>query len=87
MHCNDSDLGDFKVPITFPSGDSINASIFIRPHAIEVLDKLSRDFEIILFTASHKCYADKVMDLLDPKKTAVSHRLFREHCYQTEQGV
>lgn len=27
------------------------------------------------------------MDLLDPDNKIVSHRLFRENCYQTNQGV
>lgn len=41
----------------------VKASIFVRPYAKEVLEKLSKEFEIIVFTASHKCYADKAMDL------------------------
>lgn len=63
------------------------ASIFVRPHAKEILESLSKDFEIIVFTASHKGYADKVIDILDPEGLYVSHRLFREHCFQSKQGV
>jgi hypothetical protein len=33
----------------------------------------------VIFTASQKLYADKVIDLIDPKKR-VGHRLYREHC-------
>lgn len=40
---------------------------------------MSRLFEIVVFTASQKLYADKVLDLIDPKKR-ISHRLYREHC-------
>lgn len=63
------------------------ASIFLRPYVRDVLKSLSQEFEIIIFTASHRGYADKVIDILDPDKQWVSHRLFREHCFQSKQGV
>jgi CTD small phosphatase-like protein 2 len=42
---------------------------------------------VVVFTASHECYAAVVLDYLDPKAKYISHRLFREHCWQTEEGV
>lgn len=44
-------------------------------------------FEIIVFTASHNCYANKVLDYLDPKQEFFHHRLFREHCIVSEEGI
>ena len=52
-----------------------------------MLRDLSKHFEIIVFTASHRGYADKVIDILDPDTEWVSHRLFRENCFQSRQGV
>lgn len=47
---------------------------------MEVLQELSREFEIIVFTASHECYANAILDQLDPGKTIINHRIFRQHC-------
>ena len=40
---------------------------------------MSQLFEIVVFTASQKLYADKVLDSIDPKGR-ISHRLYRENC-------
>jgi CTD small phosphatase-like protein 2 len=45
-----------------------------------VLRSLSEHFELILFTASHSCYASAVLAHLDPHSQFIAHRLFREHC-------
>ena len=41
----------------------------------------------MVFTASHKSYADVVLDYLDPKRELIEHRLYRDSCMQTEEGV
>ena len=43
-----------------------------------ITENLDSDkFEIIVFTASHSCYANVVLDTLDPDKKYIQHRLFR----------
>ena len=42
---------------------------------------------MVVFTASHKSYADVVLDFLDPQKQLISHRLYRDSCIETEEGV
>ena len=78
---------DVKLKIKFPTGEEIEAGINIRPYAVEILRHLSKNFEVVVFTASHSCYANVVLDHLDPQKECVHHRLFREHCYVTAEGV
>ena len=48
---------------------------------------MSEFFEIIIFTASHGCYANVVLDFLDPDGLYIQHRLFRESCIQTPEGI
>lgn len=89
IHCNDSQQPtyDVKLPIKVSAKETVEAKINIRPYAKEILRNLSQYFEIIVFTASHSCYANTVLDYLDPEKRFVHHRLFREHCYQTPEGM
>jgi len=87
VHCCDSVEGatpDVVLPITFPSGEVVNAGINIRPYARECLQETAKEFEIVIFTASHRCYADVVLDYLDPEHAFVHHRLYRENCIITE---
>jgi CTD small phosphatase-like protein 2 len=89
IHCNESVNMpcDVRLTIKLTCGQSVEAGINIRPYAIELLKQLSRQTEIITFTASHSCYANVVLDCLDPHKQYISHRLFREHCFLTSEGV
>jgi CTD small phosphatase-like protein 2 len=52
-----------------------------------MLKTLSEVCEIIVFTASHECYASKVLDWIDPTRKLIHHRLFRESCSIVEDGL
>lgn len=82
IHCTDAQKtkGEISLPITFPTGETITAGINIRPYAKYALEELSKYFQIVVFTASHSCYANKVIDYLDPDNKYVHRRLFRENC-------
>jgi Dullard-like phosphatase family protein len=52
----------------------------IRPFARDFLRRVANLFEVAVFTASLAPYADQVVDHLDPTRTYVHHRLYRQHC-------
>ena len=53
--------------------------VLIRPGVKEFLEKMSKLYEIVIFTASISKYAGPLLDILDKEKFC-SFRLFREHC-------
>lgn len=59
------------LPIIFPTGEEVNAGINIRPYAKEWLMEANKYFEVIVFTASHECYANVVLDHLDPTRELI----------------
>jgi len=55
----------------------------VRPYCMEFLDELSKYFEIVVFTAGVKEYADWVIDQID-KNNCIKYRLYREHTIITQ---
>lgn len=60
--------------------EKVSVDIFVRPGVNEFLKRMSQIFEIFIFTASKKEYADACIDIIDPERTIVKHRLYRDSC-------
>jgi len=74
------DKCDFIVPVEIENVVH-NVYVLVRPYAREFLEKVSKHYEIVLFTASLAKYADPLLDLLDTAHT-IHYRLFRDSCVQ-----
>ena len=61
--------------------------IFVRQLAKEFLTEVSKYFEIGIFTASVKEYADAVIDFLDPNKSLIKFRLYRNNCINVNNRI
>jgi len=46
-----------------------------RPGLMDFLKRCSERYELVLFTASKKIYADKLISLIDPDKKFIRHRM------------
>jgi len=76
-------------PSPFPKNDLIlevdfdgilyNIYVLIRPGAENFIKRMSKIFELVIFTASISRYASPLLDILDKDKN-INYRLYREHC-------
>ena len=72
----ESPYGDFIAHL--PEGRE--AAVTVRPFAHECLREASRMFEVAVFTAGQEGYANQVLEVLDPRREFVQHRLYRDSC-------
>ena len=53
--------------------------MYKRPFLDMFLDYVCTFFEVVVFTAGEKLYADSILNVLDPKGR-ISRRLYKEQC-------
>lgn len=55
-------------------------SVHKRPYCDHFLKQVSKWFNLVIFTASVKEYADPVIDWLESERKYFTHRFYRNHC-------
>lgn len=67
------------------NGEAVEIFVQVRPFALKCLQEASNMFEVIIFTASTKSYADAVINLLDPDGKLIDYRLYQDDCIPTPE--
>ncbi|KAL5221726.1 hypothetical protein ABZP36_026439 [Zizania latifolia] len=75
-HCENA---DFTLQVFF---NMKNHTVYVRqrPYLKMFLEKVAQMFELVIFTASQRIYAEQLIDRLDPDGRLISHRMYRESC-------
>ena len=63
---------------------SSQVHVHTRPHLEDFLRAVAQHFEVVVFTASQQVYADKLLDIIDPGRELIKHRVFRDSCLLVE---
>lgn len=89
VHCSENldKKFDMKTKIKFNGGETLDCGVSFRPFAAQFLRFMSNVYEIVIFTASHSCYANSILNLLDPHNKYITFRMFRESCLETEENI
>ncbi|XP_017863044.1 PREDICTED: CTD nuclear envelope phosphatase 1 homolog [Drosophila arizonae] len=60
------------------------ASVYVykRPYVDLFLDRVSKWYNLVVFTAASEAYASQVLDFLDAGRNILKRRMFRQHCIE-----
>lgn len=81
VHCSPEPTESYDVTFGVQFNGSV-CQVFVkkRPYLDEFLEHVSKKFEVVIFTASQRVYAERLLDILDPHGKYIHHRLYRESC-------
>ncbi|KAJ2724507.1 hypothetical protein GGI07_001938 [Coemansia sp. Benny D115] len=81
VHCalTKVENADLVFPVEY-NGVDYDVYCRLRPGYLRFLERASQLFEVVVFTASQQVYADRLLNLIDPQRRYIRHRLFRDSC-------
>jgi CTD small phosphatase-like protein 2 len=81
VHCSTEPVPNPDMKFTVrANGIPYDIYVKVRPFFYHFMKKVHKKFEVVVFTASQRVYAERLLDLLDPKRQYIRHRLYRETC-------
>ena len=78
----------FHKEIKFKEGENeFSMEIFIRPFLNEFLEKMNENFDLGIFTAALKNYAEAVLKIIDPSEKYFKIKLYRDSCINVKDKI
>lgn len=65
-----NEAADFSFTVKFNSREH-SVAVRQRPFLFEFLERVAQLYEVVVFTASQKVYAEQLLNILDPKRYAL----------------
>ena len=73
------DLDETLIHFKVEQNDEGTGFLHFRPGLFDFLEKVGNYYEIVLFTAATKDYANPIIDAIEQNKIYFDYRLYREH--------
>uniref|UniRef100_K3WYH5 Mitochondrial import inner membrane translocase subunit TIM50 n=1 Tax=Globisporangium ultimum (strain ATCC 200006 / CBS 805.95 / DAOM BR144) TaxID=431595 RepID=K3WYH5_GLOUD len=85
VHCSVDDVENphLQFPVNF-NGVEYTVKVKKRPHMEYFLKRASQLFEVVVFTASHRAYAETLLNLIDPHRNLINNGIPIETWYDDE---
>jgi len=61
----------------------IEIGVFLRPYLMDMLRRLQPHFDMCIYTASERVYANAILDKVDPYNQYFQKRIYRDKCTRT----
>jgi len=73
------DLDETLIHFSMNNSKENKGTLSLRPGIFEFLDKLSKYYELMVFTAATNDYADPIIDAIERNKKYFDYRFYRQH--------
>ena len=70
---------DFSFPVHF-NNQTHTVNVRRRPQLESFMARVAELFEVVIFTASQRVYAERLLNIIDPESRHIRHRIFRDSC-------
>ncbi len=70
---------DFSFPVQFNNQLHV-VNVRRRPQLEAFMERVGALFEVVIFTASQRVYAERLLNIIDPGARHIRHRIFRDSC-------